>query len=209
MAINIPDLIVSIILNVAIPYVLYSLSKRYISPSEVTALTIALAIPILDSVINFIRHRSIDLFALLTFLAILAGLIKIFIGFDIGQLLSQELFLTATLSAVCFLSFLLPHPLMFYISRQIIAGRDRDKIISYNYRWKYPYNRLVNRLVTVVWGFAFAGDFIVHFIIVNYFADSTVQQISPYIFWGIISVTFLWTIYFLLYASKQAQETIM
>ena len=55
---NIRGLLVSIVINAAIPFLLYTLSKKYISSSEVVALSIAALFPIFDSIFGIIRHRQ-------------------------------------------------------------------------------------------------------------------------------------------------------
>src|SRR5579863_9226733 len=73
-------LVRSIVLNAFIPYLLYILSKKYLSPSEIEALSIASLFPIVDSIVDFIRHRRFDLIAIITLLSIVVSIIAIFLG---------------------------------------------------------------------------------------------------------------------------------
>ncbi|MBV9228134.1 MAG: hypothetical protein JOZ18_02385, partial [Chloroflexi bacterium] len=57
MKINVRAILLSLVLNVAIPLLLYTLSKRYISSSDVVALSIAAIFPFVDSLFGIVRHR--------------------------------------------------------------------------------------------------------------------------------------------------------
>src|SRR5438094_894205 len=115
---DIRGLLINIILNAAFPLGLYLLTKRYISSSEVVALSVACIFPILYSIYEFVRHRSFDLIAILALLGIVVSLVGLLLGGNTKILLIRESFLTIILGITCFVSLLLPRPFMFYMGRQ-------------------------------------------------------------------------------------------
>ncbi len=143
MKFNLRGILLSLVLNVAIPLILYSLSKRYISTSDVVALSIASVFPLVDSVYEIVRHRQLDVIAVLALLGAIVGIFGILLGGDSKLLLIRESFFTGALGLVCFVSFLLPKPLMFYFGRQMMAGKDTEKLARFNAQWQNPQARLV------------------------------------------------------------------
>lgn len=202
---NIRGLLVSIVINAAIPFLLYTLTKKYISSSEVVALSIAALFPIFDSIFGIIRHRQLDLIAVLALLGIVVSLVGVLLGGDPKILLIRESFLTGALGIACFVSLLLPRPLMFYFGRQMMAGRDPVKITQFDAQWQYPYARFVHRLITVVWGIAYVGEFILRVILVYTLPVSVVLLISPFLLGGITVATIVWTFAYVRDATKRGE----
>lgn len=190
----------SIVLNAVIPYLLYNLSKKFITSSELVALSIAAIFPIGDSVFSIFRKKILDLVAIITLIGIGISVVAILLGGNPKILLIRESFITGALGISCFISLLLPRPLMFYFGRQLMAGNDSVKIAVFNSRWKYPHARFVNRLITIVWGFAFTGEFILRVILVYYLPVSTVLLISPFILNGVTILTIVWTLAYIRYS---------
>lgn len=203
---NMRGLLVSIVINAAIPFLLYTLSKKYISSSEVVALSIAALFPIADSVIGIVRHRQLDLIAVITLLGIVTGLIGVLLGGDPKILLIRESFLTCALGIACFVSLLLPKPLMFYFGRQMMAGRDPVKRAQFDAQYQHPYARFVHRLITIVWGVAYVGEFILRVVLVYTLPTAVVLLVSPFLIGGITVATILWTIGYVRYATKRGRE---
>ena len=196
------ELLRSVILNAVIPYVLYILAKKYFLASKLEALSIASLFPIFDSIFSFIRNRSFDLIAVITLLSIVVSIIAIFLGGSPKFLLIRESFFTGALGIICFISLLLPRPLMFYFGRQILAGSNQTKITAFNARWEYPHVRFFFRLITVVWGFAFLGDFILRAVFVYTFSSAVVLLISPFVSAGITIGTIMWSLTYAHHAMK-------
>lgn len=205
---NIRGLLVSIVINAAIPFLLYTLSKKYISSSEVVALSIAALFPIFDSIFGIIRHRQLDLIAVLALLGIVVSLVGVLMGGDTKILLIRESFLTGALGIACFVSLLLPRPLMFYFGRQMMAGKDPVKIAQFDAQWQHPYARFVHRLITIVWGIAYVGEFILRVILVYTLPAAVVLLISPFLLGGITVGTIVWTFAYVRYATKRGKEMI-
>jgi hypothetical protein len=199
-------LLPSILLNAAVPLGLYWLVKQYITPSEIVALSVASVFPILYSIYDFVRHRSFDLIAIFTLLGIIVSLIGVLLGGNPKILLIRESFFTFMLGLACFVSLLLPRPLMFYVGRQFMAGKDPVKLAEFNARWHVPYGRFVHRLITVVWGVAYVGEFVVRVILVYTLPTAVVLAISPIILGGITIAAIVWTFAYARHAEKRGQE---
>ena len=203
---HVRGILLSLVLNVAIPVVLYTLSKRYISSSDVVALSIAALFPFVDSVFGIVRHRQLDSIAGVALLGTLVGLFGVLLGGDARLLLIRESFFTGALGLVSFLSLLMPRPLMFYFGRQMMAGRDPEKLARFNTQWQNPYARFVHRLITTVWGFAFLGELVIRIVLVYTLPTVMVLAITPILLTAITVATLVWTFAYVRYATKRAAE---
>jgi len=192
---NVRGILLSLVLNVAIPLFLYTLSKRYISSSDVVALSIAALFPFVDSLFGIVRHRHLDIIAGLALLGTLVGMFGVLLGGDSKLLLIRESFFTGALGLVSFLSLLMPRPLMFYFGRQMMAGRDPEKLA-----------RFVHRLITTVWGFAFLGELVIRIVLVYTLPTVMVLAITPILLTAITVATLVWTFAYVRYATKHAAE---
>jgi glycerol-3-phosphate acyltransferase PlsY len=78
------SLIWDIALNATIPVVCYFLVKRYVSPSELTALISATAFPLLKSAYDLKRYREVDPVAVIVLLGIVTSILALFLGGDLA-----------------------------------------------------------------------------------------------------------------------------
>ena len=202
---NLRSIIPSIIINGAIPLIIFQVLKQY-HYSDLVALSVAALFPAIGTLISIIRTRHIDLIAAIALIGIAVSIIAVFIGGDPRLLLIRESFLTGALGIACFVSFLLPRPLMFYFGRYFAAGNDPTRIAQYNANWQYPYFRYVNRIITVVWGVSYLGEFILRVIMVYTLPIPVVLGVSPIILGGITVATIAWTMAYANRARKRGEE---
>ena len=72
--------LLDIALNASCPIVLYRLSKRYVSPSEFTALAVATTFPVGKSIFDIAKRRRVDPVAVIVLLGIGASAIAVLAG---------------------------------------------------------------------------------------------------------------------------------
>ncbi len=190
-------LLISIVLNAAIPVVLYLLAKRYFSATEVAALSAAAVFPLGFSILDLSRTRTLDPVALLTLMSIAVSLIAVALGGSAKLLLIRESFFTGAFGLACFVSLALPRPLMFYFGRHFTAGRDPASVAEFDSGWQRLEFRRVTRLITVVWGVASLAEFLVRVALVYTLPAATVLVVSPIILGGLLIATIVWTFAYL------------
>lgn len=199
------DLLPSLLLNIAVPLLLYWISKTFISPSEVIALSLASLFPLADSIYGVVRRHQLDVIAVIALLGTGVGLIGVLLGGDAKLLLIRESFFTGALGLACFFSLLLPRPLMFYFGRQFIAGKDPARLKDFNNQWHAPYARFVHRLITIVWGVTFLGEFLLRVLLVYTLPVPVVLAVSPLILTAVTIVAFVWTFAYVRYATRRGK----
>jgi hypothetical protein len=99
-----------IALNATIPVACYWFSKRFVSPSELTALLVATVFPLLKSGYDVTRHREVDPVALLVLLGIATSMLALVMGGDPRLLLIRESFFTGAFGIACLVSLTFPRP---------------------------------------------------------------------------------------------------
>ena len=185
-----------IVLNAAVPIVLYKLSKRYYSPSELTALVVAALFPLGKSLFDLVRRRQLDPIAIVVLLGIVTDGIALLFGGNPRVLLIRESMFTGAFGVACFLSLLLPRPMMFYFSRHFIAGTDPTRQARFNAAWQFREVRFCHRLITTVWGGVFVGELILRIILIYQLPAAMVLIISPILIGVLTTVTTVWAFWY-------------
>jgi hypothetical protein len=192
------------LLNATIPIACYALAKRFVSPSEFTALAFATTFPLLKSVYDVLRRHELDPIAVIVLLGILTSIAALLVGGDPRLLLIRESFLTGAFGIACLLSLILPRPIMFYVGRYFVAGHDAEQREAFNARWQIRAVRRAHRFITIVWGLIAVGEFTLRAIMVYTFSSSVVLVTSPFIL-GLVTVgTIVWTFW---YARRVRSQT--
>ncbi len=107
-------------------------------------------------------------------------------------LLVRESLFTSVFGLSCFVSLLLPRPMMFYFARHFMAGADPQRQARFNAAWQLPEVRFSHRLITSVWGCVFVGELILRIILIYHVPASTVLIVSPILIGSLTIVTMIW-----------------
>jgi hypothetical protein len=186
-------LLISVVLNALVPVVVYRLAKRYLSASEVTALSAAAIFPLGVSILEVSRTRTIDPVALISLMSIAVSMIAVALGGSPKLLLIRESLFTGAFGIACLVSLALPRPLMFYFGRHFTAGRDAASIAEFEAGWQRLEFRRVARLITVVWGVVSLLEFLVRVALVYTLSPAAVLVVSPIVLGALLMATIVWT----------------
>ena len=191
-----------IALNAICPVVLYQISKRYFSASDFTALVAATTFPLGKSIFDVVKRRRFDPIAAIVLLGIGASALALLAGGSPRILLMRESLFTAVFGLACFGSLLLPRPMMFHFGRHFLAGDDPLKRRRYEASWALPEVRFTSRLITVVWGSVYLGEFAIRVALILLVPVSWVLAISPVLLGSLTLATIVWTFH----TAKSARE---
>src|SRR6516225_5943507 len=181
-----------IILNAVFPVILYKLSKRYYSPSELTALVVAATFPLGKSAFDLVRRRQLDPISILVLLGIVTDGVALSFGGSPRLLLVRESMFTGAFGLACFASLLLPRPMMFYFNRYFVAGTDPQRQARFNAAWQLREVRFCHRLITIVWGCVFVGELILRIILIYTLPAAIVLVVSPVLIGVLTIATMIW-----------------
>ena len=181
-----------IVLNAIIPVVLYKVSRRYLAPSEFTALVIASTFPFGKSIFDLVRIGQVDPISIVVLLGLATDGAALLFGGSPRLLLVRESLFTGVFGLSCFVSLLLPRPMMFYFARHFMAGADPQRQARFNAAWQLPEVRFSHRLITSVWGCVFVGELILRIVLIYHVPASTVLIVSPILIGSLTIVTMIW-----------------
>ncbi len=193
--------LMSIVINGVIPLVVYNLLTPY--TTSLTALMIATAIPLADNLLFIWKYKKVDAFAAFMLLGFVLSILAFFIGGSEKLILIRESFVTGVMGLVFLVSLLFSRPLIYHFAVKFLAGDNRSKQDIFIEGWKQPYFRFVLRLMSAVWGIALVGEAIIKIILVNQLSVTAFLAVSPLIFYSVLGVTILWTIFYRKHAKKK------
>ena len=197
-------IIPSLIIDGALPFIVYTLLRPH--TTELLALTASALPPLISNIISIIRTRKLDAFGTMILLGIIVSMGAIFLGGDPKILLIRESIFTVALGIACFISLLLPKPLMFYISRHFAAEGSVEKLATFDALWQYKNFRATNYLITIVWGTAWVSEFILRVILVFTLSIPQFLIVSPIVFNAITVGLILWTTTYSVRSGRRMRE---
>ncbi|MBW4053566.1 MAG: hypothetical protein HIU85_19305 [Proteobacteria bacterium] len=188
-------MVLDIGLNIAIPMICYRLSKRYVSPSEYTALLLSTVYPTLKSIYDLVRRRELDPVSVVVLLGICASIAGVAAGGSYKLLLLRESLFTFAFGVACLCSLLLPsrRPLMFFFGRVFATGNDPVRRAEFDATWRYPQARRAHRLVTLVWGLLLVAEFAFRVLLIYTVSPATVLVVSPLVLNTATLLVIVWT----------------
>ena len=182
-----------ILLNATIPAACYFVAKRAFAASELDALVWATVFPVLMSLFGLARRRELDPVAILVLLGIITSIAAVLLGGDPRVLLVRESLFTGVFGVFCLVSLLFPRPIMFYFGRYFLAGPDPEKRRQFDDGWQRPRVRRAHRLITLVWGLVYAGEFSVRTAMAFTLPAPVVLVVSPLLLGAATIFTVVWT----------------
>jgi hypothetical protein len=194
-ALSLRSILPGLFIDALLPFLTYQLLTSYVPGlSQVTALAIGAIFPAVNGIVGIVRRRRLDVVAIIVLIGIAVSIVASRMGGDPKLFLIRESFVTGALGLVCLMSLAWPRPLMFYIGRQFTAGDDPAQIEIFNGLWQRPGARRVFRLLTIVWGAVWLGEFGLRVLMVWTLSVPQVLAISPFVFNGITIGLIAWTV---------------
>ncbi|PHG66549.1 VC0807 family protein [Bacillus toyonensis] len=177
-------LIITLIINIILPYTIYKLLVPY--TTIVTALTIVLIAPLLEIIYSLIRTHKIDIFSTIILFSLALSIITVQIGGDEKFILLRESYITGIIGVVFLISLLFSKPLIFYLAKKF----------SVNSQWNTmsTAKKQTFRILTGVWGGMLILETLIKIILVYQLPVTTFLIVTPLLTYGLIGITILWTV---------------
>lgn len=183
----------SLLINAALPLLIYWALTSYAHVSDLYAL-IASGVPsILDSIIGVIRNKRIDFLAGIVLAGIAISLLIILLGGNAKVLLIRESFFTAAFGLAFLVSLAFPRPIMFYFGRHFATGNNPKNIEWFDSLWQYEGFRTTMRVMTIVWGIGLVLEAAIRTYLVFTLSIAQFLVVSPFVIYGIVGILVLWT----------------
>ncbi|MDR2984582.1 MAG: hypothetical protein LBV34_07045 [Nocardiopsaceae bacterium] len=193
-----------LILDIAAPLLAYKL-LRSAGMTAVNALLLSGVFPVVSVTIGAIRHRRLDVVAILVLAGIVVGAVLGLLTHSARLLLMEGSVPTAIFAVGCLGSLRARRPLMFAFALEY-AGPHTAKGQEMIRLWRYDGFRRVFRTITIVWGIGFLVEAAVRVFIIEKFSSGTALAISkgaPFVFLGILSA---WTVAYGAHQKKKSER---
>ncbi len=187
----------TLVFDVALPILAFNVLSSY-GVSTLWAVVAGGLFPASSNLRVWVKARRLEPLGLivLTFLAL--GTAASLLSGSVFFALIKESMLTATFGCLCLGSLLAERPLMFYITRQFVAGDDPARLAWWNSLWQSPPFRAAQRLVTVVWGITYLVEALLRVGLALVLSPATLVALSPVMAFGVMLVLIAWTRRYLL-----------
>lgn len=192
---SIRSLLPTLVLDIACPYFAYRYLRQHMAQlSPATALLLSGVFPVFNNLWSLLKSRTLDIIGIVILVGIVVGAASVLVTGDPKLLLIRESFVTGALAIVCLSSLAWPRPLLFFIGRDFSTGHDPAKIAEFNALWERPGAPRVFRVMTLVWGVGWLGEFALKVVLVLTLTVPQVLVVGPIQSNAITIALILWTI---------------
>ena len=200
----IQTIILSLIINGALPVLVYNLLVDYYS--SFISLLIATLIPLGDNLYHIIKYRKADAFGLFMLTGFVLSLLAFVLGGNERLILLRESMVTGLLGLIFIASLFFAKPLIYHFAIRFSSNGETEKKGQFEKNWEVPYFRLVLRIMTAIWGIALLGEAMVKIILVYELSISTFLAVSQLIFYSVIGAAILFTVVYRRYAKTRLDQ---
>jgi hypothetical protein len=183
-----------ILVNVALPFLIYSLAQPRLG--DVNALIGSSAPPILWSVIEFARNRRVDALSLLVLLGIGLSLLAFFGGGSARFLQLREKLVTVFIGVVFLGSAAIGKPLMYELVRAFL-GRTKDPDLQRVEALRDNSDfKAAMTIMTLVWGLGLLADAAASIALLYVLPIRTYLIVNPIMGYTTIGSLTFWNVWF-------------
>ncbi|MFJ7726776.1 VC0807 family protein [Neobacillus sp. NPDC097160] len=191
-------IVISLVINGAIPVVVYNLLTNYYS--SFVSLLIATLIPLADNLYHIVKYKKADAFGLFMLTGFILSLLAFVLGGNEQLILLRESMVTGLLGLIFIASLFFSKPLIYHFAIKFSAADAAEQKGKFQKNWEIPYFRTVLRIMTAIWGIALLGEAVVKIILVYELSISTFLAVSQLIFYSVIGAAILFTVVYRRYA---------
>jgi hypothetical protein len=182
----------SLIVSVALPLIVVQVLLHRGMPA-VTALAISALFPFADALVGLVRKRRFDPIAVLSLIAIIAGVGTAGLSGNPAFAVAKESLFTFVFGLVFLGSLATPRPLIFQLGKQFSTGGDPAAIAAWEQRWEQPGFRRALRLITAVWGIGLLLEAMTRVVVAFTLPVGIATIVSPALGIGVLGALFAWT----------------
>jgi hypothetical protein len=182
-------------INVVLPYIIYSYAQPHYG--DVKGLIASSAPPIVWSIIEFARHRRVDVLSIFVLLGIVLSLLAFVGGGGVKFLQLREKLVTVIFAVIFLGSAAIGRPLIYELAR---AGMKRNNDTAELERFEKVRNETGFRrsmmAMTLVWGFGLLSDALISIALVYTLSIKEYLVVSPVVGYTTMGSLALWTYWY-------------
>ncbi len=182
----------TLVWDAAMPVIVFNVLTHR-GASALWALAAGGIFPALNIARGWIQTRRLEPLGLIVMAFLAVGTATSLISGSVFFALIKESFLTATFGLICLASLFGERPLLFYISRQFVAGSDPARLEWWNGLWQYEAFRSGMRFVTAMWGVVYMIEALARVGLAMALTPATVVVVSPIMAFAVTIAMIAWT----------------
>ena len=183
-----------IMVNFVMPYVIYDQASPALG--EVGALIASSAPPLVWSLVEFARRRTVDAVSLLALAGIALSLLAFVGGGSVHLLQLREKLVTALIGLAFLVSLAVDRPLVYQLARAGLARRKPSELAAFEALRDNPRFRRSMAFMTLVWGFGLLGEAVLSCALVYTLNVREYLIIGPILGNGSMCALGLWTFWY-------------
>jgi hypothetical protein len=191
---NAANVAIEALVNVALPFAVYSLAKPRLG--DVEALMAASAPPLLWSIVEFLRRRKIDALSMLVLTGIVLSLLAFAGGGGVKALQLREKLVTGLVGLIFLGSVAIGRPLIYYLARATISRTSKTKAAHFVSLKADPRFRRAMLIMTLVWGVGLAGECALSIALTYVLTVKQFMIVGPVVGYGMLAAWTGWTIWY-------------
>jgi hypothetical protein len=182
-------------INFVLPFIIYSLLQpRY---GDVDALLASSAPPMLWSIVEFFRRRTVDALSLLVLLGIALSLLAFAGGGGVKFLQLREKLVTILIGSIFLGSALIGNPLMYVLVRASLKRtNDQEELERFETIKDRAEVRYTLMVMTVAWGAGLLADAAVSIALVFLLSIKAYMVVNPILGYGTVGGLSAWNVWY-------------
>lgn len=181
-------LIQSLLINLLGPYIVYSLAEPHFPANSTMPLLLSAIVPAVEFTMLYWRQRVIDVVAIISLTQLLAGVAITLFAHTAHAAIVGHALMPAALGLVFALSIFTDQPLLKPLSRQTMAGNDRERQARFDEVAKKEGARRVFVRLTWVWAAAQILNSAILLFLADHLANRYYVLASPIITYGMLGL---------------------
>ena len=153
--------VVTVVVNVVLPFATYVLLTRVLGTGEVTALLVSGVWPVLEIGYTLVKQRVVDEFSVFVLIGIVIGVATALFSDDARAVFLKDSVATGLIGVVMLVTLVVGRPLTFYLGRRFATDGSAVQRQWWNGLWQYPQFRSVQRRIGLMWGVTLLGEAVV------------------------------------------------
>jgi hypothetical protein len=184
----------SLFISAFCPYLLYQYLAPRFPAASLVPLSCASAFPIFGIIFSLARRRLLNFIALLALVEMVVALVAIALSNTQSQALIGRSLPNAVLGVIFLVSVLFNRPIMYSITRQVVAGSDAGRRTRFDQIALTPGGLHVFKVITLVWTVALLVKCATSFWSAESLSPSHFMLVSPAFNYGLDLVLLFWAI---------------